>query len=300
MKKVFALLFCAVLLASCKFSNDEYDASGVFETVEVLVSSEVSGRILSLNIEEGMTVKAGEIVGQIDSLQLYLQRRQLLANVSATQSKYMDIAQQVQATKQQITTQRREYERFNELLIGGATTQKTVDDLKAALDLLEKQLKTQEINLRQGNEGVAEQVNALQIQVAQLTDQLRKSRISSPIDGTILTKYAEMGELASPGKPLFKVANTNDMILRAYITSDLLTTLKIGQNLRVFADFGKDGKREYEGTITWISAEAEFTPKNIQTRDERANLVYAVKISVKNDGYLKSGMYGGIQLKIEN
>ncbi len=295
MKKTFFFLLCAISQVSCQFSADEYDAAGVFETVEVLVSSEVSGRILALDIEEGMVVKAGEILGQIDSLQLFLQREQLLASVNATQTRYMDIAEQVAVTRQQIAIQRREYERFNELLKSGATTQKVVDDLKGSLDLLEKQLRTQELNLKQGNEGVAEQVNALQIQVAQLTDQLRKSRISSPIDGTILTKYCETGELATTGKPLFKVANTNDMILRAYITSDLLTTLQIGQTLRVFADFGKNEKREYKGTIMWISAEAEFTPKNIQTRDERANLVYAIKVSVMNDGYLKSGMYGEVK-----
>jgi HlyD family secretion protein len=300
MRHIFTLLLCAVMFVSCRFSAEEYDASGVFETVEILVSSEISGRILSLNMEEGMTLGKGDVLGQIDSLQLHLQRQHLLANVNATQSRYMDIAEQVQTTRQQIATQQREYERFSTLLKDGATTQKTVDDLKASIDLLDKQLRTQETNLRQGNEGVAEQVNALQIQVAQLSDQLQKSRITSPIAGSVLAKYAEAGELAAPGKPLFKIANTDEMILRAYITSDLLTRLKIGQTLRVFADFGKEDKREYSGTVTWISAEAEFTPKNIQTRDERDNLVYAIKVAVKNDGYLKSGMYGQIQLKGEN
>jgi HlyD family secretion protein len=190
--------------------------------------------------------------------------------------------------------------RFEKLLQSNAANQKQVDDIKAHIALLEMQLAAQTESLENGNKSISGESSALEIQVAQVEDQLKKSIITSPISGTVLSKYAEQGEFAVQGKALFKVADISNMYLRAYITSDQITQVKIGESVKVFADFGKKEMREYSGTVTWISDKAEFTPKTIQTRNERANLVYAVKIAVKNDGYLKKGMYGQVRLRVEN
>ncbi len=258
------ILLAATLLglSSCGNKRGDYDASGTFEATEVIVSSEANGKIMQFNIEEGQLLKAGEEVGCIDTLQLYLKKMQLLASGKAIASKSTDINKQIAATKEQIGKAEYERKRTENLLKENAATQKQIDDID------------------------------YEIQVAQLDDQLRKCHITSPICGTVLAKYAEAGELATQGKPLFKVADVQHLFLRAYITADQLSQLKLGDKVKVFSDLGKDDRREYEGTITWISDKSEFTPKTIQTRDERANLVYATKIAVKNDGYIKIGMYG--------
>ena len=271
------ILLAATLLglSSCGNKRGDYDASGTFEATEVIVSSEANGKIMQFNIEEGQLLKAGEEVGCIDTLQLYLKKMQLLASGKAIASKSTDINKQIAATKEQIG--KAEYER---------------DDIDSQIAVLKKQLEAQISTLQRGNASITEESSAYEIQVAQLDDQLRKCHITSPICGTVLAKYAEAGELATQGKPLFKVADVQHLFLRAYITADQLSQLKLGDKVKVFSDLGKDDRREYEGTITWISDKSEFTPKTIQTRDERANLVYATKIAVKNDGYIKIGMYG--------
>ena len=263
------ILLAATLfsLSSCGNKKGDYDASGTFEATEVIVSSEANGKIMQFNIEEGQLLKADEEVGCIDTLQLYLKKMQLLASGKAIASKSTDINKQIAATKEQIGKAEYERKRTENLLKENAATQKQIDDIDS-------------------------QIAVLEIQVAQLDDQLRKCHITSPICGTVLAKYAEAGELATQGKPLFKVADVQHLFLRAYITADQLSQLKLGDKVKVFSDLGEDDRREYEGTITWISDKSEFTPKTIQTRDERANLVYATKIAVKNDGYIKIGMYG--------
>jgi HlyD family secretion protein len=293
---LMSLAMSAVLI-SCKKSNDEYDASGTFETVEVIVSSEASGKILTFNVEEGQIVKQNERLGLIDSTQLYLRKEQLLATGQAIQSRRPDINKQIAAIQEQIQTQKTERRRVDNLLKANAANKKQLDDINAQLEFLQKQLDAQKSTLETGNRGINNDTKSVALQVEQTEDQIKKCYISSPINGTVLVKYAQTGEVAMPGKALFKVADTNNMILRAYVTADQLNQLKIGQSVRVFADFGTDKYKEYPGTLTWIASKAEFTPKTIQTRDERANLVYAVKISVKNDGYLKIGMYGEIKLK---
>ncbi|MCD7925070.1 MAG: HlyD family efflux transporter periplasmic adaptor subunit [Bacteroides sp.] len=288
------LLLTASLLAlsACGNGKGDYDASGTFEATEVIVSSEANGKILQFHVEEGQLLAADKEVGCIDTLQLYLKKMQLLASGKAVANKSMDINKQIAATKEQISKAEYERKRTENLLKENAATGKQIDDIDSQIAVLKKQLEAQISTLQRGNASVTEESSAYEIQVAQLEDQLRKCHITSPINGTVLAKYAEAGELATQGKPLFKVADVQNMFLRAYITADQLSLLKLGDKVKVFSDLGEDNRREYEGVITWISDESEFTPKTIQTRDERANLVYAVKIAVKNDGYLKIGMYG--------
>ena len=279
------ILLAATLLglSSCGNKKGDYDASGTFEATEVIVSSEANGKIMQFNIEEGQLLKADEEVGCIDTLQLYLKKMQLLASGKAIASKSTDINKQIAATKEQIGKAEYERKRTENLLKENAATQKQIDDIDSQIAVLKKQLEAQISTLQRGNASITEESSAYEIQVAQLDDQLRKCHITSPICGTVLAKYAEAGELATQGKPLFKVADVQHLFLRAYITADQLSQLKLGDKVKVFSDLGKDDRREYEGTITWISDKSEFTPKTIQTRDERANLVYATKIAVKND-----------------
>lgn len=291
------LLFTAsfVILTACGNGKSDYDASGTFEATEVIVSSEANGKIMQFNVEEGQLLEADKEVGCIDTLQLYLKKMQLLASGKAVANKSMDINKQIAATKEQISKAEYEKKRNENLLKENAATQKQIDDINSQIAVLKKQLEAQVSTLQRGNASVTEESSAYEIQVAQLDDQLRKCHITSPINGTVLAKYAEKGELATQGKPLFKVADVQKMFLRAYITADQLTQLKLGDKVKVFSDLGDNDRREYEGVITWISDKSEFTPKTIQTRDERANLVYAMKIAVKNDGYLKIGMYGEME-----
>ncbi len=296
MKQISYLAFALMILSTvaCHRSKTDYDASGTFEATEVIVSAEVTGRLIDFSITEGDAVTAGAQVGIVDTVQLYLKKMQLENSVRATGSRRADISLQIAATREQITTQQREKTRFEELVKNNAANQKQVDDITSQIAVLERQLAAQTSTLERNNTGVTAESSALEIQVAQVADQLRRSYILSPIAGTILAKYAEQGELATPGKPLFKVADVDHLFLRAYVTSDQLSNLKIGQAATVYADFGKDNRREYTGRIAWIADQAEFTPKGILTADERANQVYAVKIAIANDGYAKIGMYGEV------
>ena len=296
MKSAVYLLGLAVLLFSCHNEDGEYDATGVFETTEVIVSAQGTGEIMRFDIDEGKTVDAEVELGYIDTVQLSLKKQELLANLEATDSRRYDVARQIASLREEIATQKREQQRYQNLVQAKAANQKQLDDINARLATLEKQLAAQTETLENGNRTVSGQVRMLEAQLAQVEDQIGKCRISSPINGTILSKYAEAGELASQGRALFKVGDIVNMYLRAYITADQLTELKIGQSVHVFADEGESGRREYAGTVSWISDKAEFTPKTIQTRDERANLVYAVKIQIQNDGFVKRGMYGEIKI----
>lgn len=285
-----------LILSSCVNKNNEYDASGVFEATEVLISARATGEILQFDIEEGQNVEAGKQVGYIDTLQLYLKKKQLLANLKSLGGRYYNVSRQIASIKQQIATQKFEQNRFENLVRSNAANQKQLDDINAQITLLEKQLSAQTETLENNNLTTSAESLGLDAQIAQIEDQIQKNKISSPITGTILSKYAEQGELATQGRSLFKVADIDNMKLRVYITVDQLTSLKIGQSVKVYADQGISDRKEYSGTVIWISDKAEFTPKTIQTRDERANLVYAVKIAVKNDGEIKKGMYGEIKI----
>ena len=274
---ILASLF---ILSSCGNKNGDYDASGTFEATEIIVSSEGNGKILAFNVEEGQVLQANEKVGFIDSLQLFLRKKQLETNIKAVKSRRPETQKQ----------------RIERLLKANAANQKQLDDINAQIAYLEKQLEAQKSNLNITSNSINEDAATLQVQIEQLNDQLKKCQIINPIKGTVLVKYAEKDEVTAQGKALYKIADTDNMILRAYITADQLTKVKLGQTVEVYADYGADDNKKYSGTISWISDKAEFTPKTIQTRDERANLVYAVKIAVKNDGMLKIGMYGEVKL----
>ena len=279
------------MFAACGNGVPDYDATGTFEATEVTVSAEASGKLLRLEVEEGTRLKAGEEVGLVDTVQLYLKKLQLEASMKSVESQRPDLAKQIAATKQQIATAQREKKRVENLLAAGAANQKQLDDWDAQVTLLQRQLIAQESSLMKSTNSLTEQGNSVSIQVAQVEDQLNKCHIQSPIEGTVLAKYAEAGELASVGKPLFKVGEVDRMYLRAYVTSEQVT---------VYSDYGNSEQKAYPGVVTWISDRSEFTPKTILTKNERANLVYAVKIAVKNDGSLKIGMYGGVVWKKEN
>lgn len=286
-----------LLMSACGNRLPDYDATGIFEATEVIVSVEASGKILQLKVEEGTKLKVGEEVGLVDTVQLYLKKLQLEASMKSVESQRPDLAKQIAATKQQITTAQREKRRVENLLAAGAANQKQLDDWEAQVVLLERQLIAQESSLRNSTNSLTEQGNSVAIQIAQVDDQLNKCHILSPINGTVLAKYAEAGELTTVGKPLFKVGEIDRMYLRAYITSEQLSSVKLGDEVRVYADYGNSERKDYSGVVTWISDRSEFTPKTILTQNERANLVYAVKIAVKNDGLLKIGMYGGVTFK---
>jgi len=295
MKRIsFFSFFAVLLLSACNNKNSNYDATGVFETTEIVVSAKGNGEILQFDIEEGQKVAIQQVVGLIDTTQLYLKKVQLQANVRAINSRQVNVASQIAVIRQQLETAKSERQRFAKLVSENAANQKQLDDINAQIATLEKQLAAQTETLGNTNSSLTYERQAVVSQIAQIDDQINNSVIKSPVAGTVLEKFAEAGELATAGKPLFKVANLEKMYLRAYITASQLTELKIGQQVKVFSDLGEKDSKEYAGTVSWISDKAEFTPKTIQTRDVRANLVYAVKISVKDEGYIKKGMYGEI------
>lgn len=296
---LYILAVSLLALGACTSQEENYDASGIFETTEVIVSAKGTGELQSFRIEEGQAVQQGEVVGLIDTLQLSLRDRQLAATLLATESKRLNETNQVAHLRQQIENLQREKERFTALLNAKAATAKQVDDIDYQIKVLQNQLVATQEQINSSNSSLSRQSESIQAQRAQMEDQIRNAMISSPITGTVLTKYAEQGEFAVPGKALFKVADVSQMKLRAYITADQLTQLKLGQQVTVYADSGETDRKSYTGRVVWIADKAEFTPKTIQTRNERANLVYAVKIAVENDGFIKRGMYGEVRFNEE-
>lgn len=295
MKKILFPAIAAIALASCN-SKLDYDATGIFEATTVTVSAETTGKILSFPSVEGDSIKAGEIIASIDTTILVLQQKQLNSQQQSAETTSPDVAAQAAALRSQISHQQQECERFGRLLADGATTQKQFDDARAQLNVLQGQLTALLSTLGKNRNSISDNAVAIQYQKQQIEEQIAKSKITSPISGTILVKYAEPGEFATPGRPLCKLADLNNIYLRAYFTANQLANIKLGQKVTVIADFGGEEQYEYPGTISWIARESEFTPKSVQTRDSRANLVYAVKIRVKNDGRLKLGQYGEVRL----
>jgi len=311
MKRVFQYLVIGSLLitASCNNRNGKFDASGTFEVNEVIVSSELSGKILSLNVEEGQTLSKDSVVGIVDAAAISLQKEQVEANIQALSEKTADASPQVKLLENQLAVQQsqlnnllHEQTRIQNLLKQDAATGKQLDDITAQVDVAKKslavtqqQINVQRNNIATQNRSILSEGKPLQKRVAQLDDQLKRASIINPVAGTVITKYAEAGEVTSAGKALYKVADLSTMTLRAYPTGSQLSTIKLGQKVKVMVDDGEKKYKEFDGTITWIADKAEFTPKTIQTKDERANLVYAIKIKVKNDGYLKIGMYGEVK-----
>ena len=297
MKKTVLVLFSifVLALASCR-NSEKYDATGLFEATTVTVSAETSGKLVSFAVDEGDSLEIGQQVGLVDTTLLVLQRKQLHSQQLSTEKSSPDIAAQAAALRSQIAHQQNECDRIARLLANGAATQKQSDDANAGLRTLRGQLEGLLSTLDKNRSSITESASALQYQKEQVEEQIRKSRIIAPITGTVLQKYAEQGEYATPGRPLFKMANLNDIYLRCYFTASQLAHIRIGQEVTVIADFGGNEQYEYAGKIIWIAQESEFTPKSIQTQDSRSNLVYAVKVAVKNDGRLKLGQYGEVRL----
>lgn len=284
-------------LAACGQSDNIHDASGNFEANETIISSEASGKIMRFNIEEGSTLKAGEAIGYIDTTQLFLRKRQLLYSIRAVLAKQPDAASQLSMIEKQIETANYEKKRVENLLKDDAATKKQLDDLSAQVDLLQKQHQALEKSLEITTQSIQSETLPLKAQVEQLEDQLAKSVIVNPVAGTVLAKYAEAAEVVTAGKPLYKIADMSSLLLRAYVSGDQLSSIKIGQQLKILIDDVNGGTKQFMGMLEWVSDKAEFTPKTIQTKEERANLVYAIKVRVQNDGFLKIGMYGDVDFK---
>ena len=289
---IFTILFAS--FSSCSDQKD-YDATGTFEATEVVVSAEATGKILAFDVEEGSLLEANQVIGYIDSLQLNLQREILRQQQSAILAGKPDVQKQVKALREQISKQQKELERLRRMEAGGAATPKQIDDVEAQIAMLQSQLDASLQTLDASVANLDGNAAAVNIQIKALDDQIKKCRISSPIDGTVLIKYVQAGEIAIAGRPIMKVADLNHIFLRAYLTSEQLSRVSLGQKVTVIADFGGEQQIEYPGTVQWIAGESEFTPKSIQTRGSRSNLVYAVKIAVPNDGKLKIGLYGEVR-----
>ncbi|MBL7873098.1 MAG: efflux RND transporter periplasmic adaptor subunit [Cyclobacteriaceae bacterium] len=287
--------FLSALAFSCTQSDSEFDATGNFEADEIIISAEASGKILRLDIEEGSELKSKSIIGLIDTTQLYLKKKQLEYSIRAVNAKQPNSTIQLAAIQEQIENAKREKKRVENLLKDDAATQKQLDDLNAQLDLLQRQHEATQSTLNITKQSLQSETLPLQAQLEQIQDQIKKSQIINPINGTVLTLYAKQNEVVNPGKALYKIADLSTVILRAYISGNQLSEIKLGQTVTVLVDAANDDYKKYTGTINWVSDKAEFTPKTIQTKEERANLVYAIKIDVKNDGYLKLGMYGEVK-----
>ena len=294
MKRI--VYIAAMMLAVSCGKESEFDAQGTFEATEVVISSEANGKILDFDVVEGSIVETDKPLGAIDSVQLHLQRKQLLAQHSALLGSRPDVKKQVASLREQISKHKSELRRVENMLKDGAATQKQYDDIEAQVKILETQLDATLSTLDKNTTTINNNLLALEAQIAALDDRISKCRIVSPVSGTVLVKYAQAGELATVGKPLMKVADLDKIYLRAYFTSEQLAKVNLGDEVTVVADFGGDERYNYAGRIEWISSESEFTPKSIQTKDSRANLVYAVKIAVENDGRLKIGLAGEVIL----
>ena len=308
-KSVIILSIISVTLAACNGNGNNFDASGTFESDEVIVSSLGNGKILSLKIDEGSVLTKDSIVGLIDPSDLSLQKEQVEETIHSLGEQTMNVEPQVKLLQDQLTVQQSQLDnllhektRIENLLKQDAATGKQLDDINAQIDVVKKQMNVtqqqiavQQNNVSSQNRSILSQGKPLQKKVAQIENLLMKSNIVNPINGTVLTKYAEEGEIVASGKALYKIADLSSLNLRAYVTGVQLPKIKLGQQVKVMIDDGKKKYKEYSGTIIWISDKAEFTPKTIQTKEERANLVYAIKVKVLNDGYLKIGMYGEVK-----
>lgn len=325
MKRILILTPFLVALWACSSGEKDYDATGTFEATEVTVSAKTSGELTTFSIVEGQEVEKDVELGNIDITQLLLQKtelstgrsqidatgKQLAASRRANESKLLDLEKQLASLKQQIANARRERQRYSELVADGAVPAKQLDEINYQISVLEKQLAatSEQItatnnSIKEQNEGIGAQIeglgaqrNALDAKEAQVDDMIENSMVKSPVTGTVIEKYVEQGEFVTTGKPMFKVADARMMTLRAYVTSAQLQQVKVGDKVKVRSDYGGNQGKDYDGEVSWISSKAEFTPKTIPTADERADMVYAVKILVKNDGYLKMGMYGKVKFQ---
>lgn len=294
-KVILIMASATIMLGACGEKEKEYDATGTFEATETTVYAEQNGTLLSFNVNEGAPVVQGQEVGLVDTTQIWLKIRQLGATKQVYQSQKPDMQKQIAATRQQLTKAQQEQRRYQELVADGAAPRKMLDDAKSQVLVLQRQLDAQVSSLNTQLSTLNSQQAATDVQVSQLRDQLSKCHVTVPVSGTVIEKYVEQGEFVAIGKPLLKVADTENMFIRAYVTSAQLQMVRVGMKVKVFADYGNGQKKEYGGTVSWISSRSEFTPKTIVTDDERADLVYAMKVAIKNDGFAKIGMYGEVK-----
>lgn len=296
-RRILLMICMLTSLLSCNDNKVSFDASGAFEAEETIISSQATGIIKQLTIEEGQKLQVGQVVGYIDSVQLYLKKKQLEAQIAALVEKKPNITIQLSAIQEQLKTAEKEKTRITSLVEGNAATPKQLDDIDAQIEVLKRQIEAQKSSLNNLSDGIDKDVLQLEVQIEQLNEQLSKCIITNPISGSVLAKYAEANEMTAIGKPLYKIADLSVIILRAYITGNQLPQIKLNQKVKVLTDDGEGGYKETVGKIVWINDKAEFTPKTVQTKDERANKVYAIKIKVENDGTYKIGMYGEIKFQ---
>ncbi len=287
----FLYLCLAILLASCNGNEDKSDAYGNFEAEEVTISAKASGEIMAFSLEEGDLLRAGQQIGWIDTTDLSLKKAQLIAQRNAIGAKIPSFDAQIAVYEQQRKNLHRDLERINKMYDEGAATQKQVDDLNGQVDVLNKQIEA----VKSQQVAIYSEMETISKSIAQVEESIRKAIIKNPEKGTVLTKYVEQNELATIGKPLYKIANLDELKLKVYVSGNQLPNIKIGQEVEVLIDKTKTENKILQGKIIWISESAEFTPKIIQTKEERVNLVYAVKVLVKNDGSLKIGMPGEVE-----
>jgi HlyD family secretion protein len=294
MKNKWILLMALVGFSACENDAAQSDAYGNFEADEVLVSSEGSGKIMDLDLEEGDKIEKNKLVGYVDTIQLHLRKAQLQASIQTLSSKTQDVQSQLNVLKERKANLERELSRFTKLLEAKAATAKQVEDLKGELQVIDQQIQATRTQMNNTNKGILSESDPIGIQIEQIEDQIRKHLIVNPIEGIVLETYAEPHELTSYGKPVYKIANLDQIYLKAYISGAQLHKVRLGQDVKVLIDEGEDQLKTYSGKVSWIASEAEFTPKVIQTRDERVNLVYGIKILVQNDGAIKIGMPGEV------
>ena len=309
MKKIIFLSLPILFCISCNKKEKDFDATGIFEATEITVSAQASGEVQQLDITEGQSLDSGARVGQIDVYQLVQKqneleaaKQQIYANKAATDSRQLDLNKQLASLQQQISHAQRERQRFARLVQDGAVARKLLDDINAQISLLQRQLEATRDQFRSTNASLADQVKGFQAQMKgveaqqrQLERQIQNATIVAPKSGVMLEQLVKAGEFVGVGKPLFKLAQMDHIYLRAYVTSAQLKSVMLGQKAKVYADYGGGQQQEYVGKVAWISSRSEFTPKTIVTDDERADLVYAVKILIKNDGRVKIGMYGEVK-----
>lgn len=290
MKTRYFIPLIAIVLASCNGSSNLSDAYGNFEVDEVIVSAEANGKLLLLNVEEGKIVKANQLVAVIDTIDYVLMRKQLKAQKRAISSRIENIQSQIDVQEQQKKNLLIDKERIEKLLKDGAATKKQLDDINGQIDLIDSQIES----IKTQNVAVVSELEVVSTQISQVDESINKCNIKNPIEGIVLEKYAEENEITTFGKPLYKIADMHEMILRVYVSGSQLPQINIGQEVEVLIDKDAESNQKLKGTVSWISESAEFTPKIIQTKEERVNMVYAVKIKVKNDGVLKIGMPGEV------
>lgn len=295
--KPIIIILSGISMMGCGRDNDIADAYGNFEATEILISSEANGKLQEFKVLEGEKLTSGQRIGLIDTLPLYLKKKQLQARIEALNTKTINIPSQINVLIERKNVMEREKHRIENLFKEGAATQKQMDDIKGEIDVINEELNANKERLETNNKGLLSEILPIEYQIDEINDQINKSILINPVNGTVLTKYAEPFEIVNYGKPLYHIADLSVLYLRAYVGEDNLSRIKLSQKVKVYIDENKNDLREYEGTISWISDKAEFTPKIVQTRDERVNLVYAIKVRVKNNGGIKIGMPGEVKFE---